>query len=1696
MIHRRKAYYLLGVLLAILLSALAITTHSAPADTLPLTPIPGRLPNARYPGVYTFEDFNNVNPRFSAVVGGHRNFNWDEINPAPGYYNWELIDTWIDQQVALGKKVGFAVNTYKGADSGGDVTPAWVYEAHPNAHIFCYDEFSVPKYWDPDWQAAYRTFLQALGQRYNGDPRVAFIEVSTGVYGEARPVESGLNNCVRDHGLTSDLWVQTVKRILDMYRDAFPDTPLLFQMGHFLRWSERKETSDYAAEKGIGLKWNLLLADTGNAIFSEEDGCTRDNSCGAGWAELMWRWWAHVPIAFEGYNYYFDDASGQFIWGVYNALDKHADYLVLNSGITANSDYQDELLFAHKYLGRTPGDTPSVWVALRDSDPHNPRIYSPRLRQHTNFSFWLYQDDSVPGGKTVAEFNVGPQPEGRFTRRTDERTGNPCMYFKVDDAYFHNGPPGVTIRVTYYDRGRDTWELQYDARDYIYRSAGIVRKQNSGKWVTRTFVLDDAILANRQTGGSDFRICSRNDGDEYIHFVEVIRNERAQPSPTPLPTATPTPTAGTQTPTPTPRPSVHTLILQHGVDGYRGGADTYMDVKVPTHNFGRAQVLAVDTFGGKRTLIRFGNLPQLPPGATLIGAELSLYYITREPWWSTGWVRAYDLYKPWEELEATWLQAANGRPWAKGGAEDTTYDRAPHLTDDVWIGPQYRWYELDLTPLVKRWMAHPETNRGVLLKGWILGNKSLYMEFASNQYPDPSKRPRLILYYTMPTPTPTPCPGGVCATPTPTFTATATRTWTPITPGAPTFTPTPTPTRTPTPTLTPTPTPTPTPTTIILQNGSDPGTGRVYQGAQDTYIERWNPDVNYGADMALSLRRDVRKTLLRFDTQLIPYHATVWHAELRLWVINRSNSEPIQISAFPLRRGWEEMEATWRTARRGEPWSEPGAEGVEDRIPHAVTQQTVEIGGGWIALDLTPLVQQWVRDPQSNQGVLLEVTGGGPGYYNIFSSNAPTLDLRPQLVITYAADPGERATPTSTPSPTASPTFTFTPSPTRSSVEELTLYEGATVAGQPYTVDDTYLSRWEPSQAYGGERILLLRSGYVRVALLRFPLQLIPRQAIVQEATLHLYHTTRDRGLPLTLRAYALRRAWDEAGATWQSTGRGPWDEPGAQGAGDRAPNPAAEVVIDQTRGWTQLDVTALVQEWVRDPEMNQGLLLEGASSGGVQYTFLSSEWNDPAQRPRLVIRYTVPTPTPTPTPSPTFTPTPTPTWTPTFTPTPTPTWTATFTPTRPATPSPTATLPPMTPTPPLPTPTPGPKHLYVPVRVTPVVIDGVLDEWKGAPVAYLSSDSADTVFRQRPAPSDLSGWLWSAWDGEYLYFAAHIVDDVLVGQDSIDVWRDDGVEFAVNGTPGQAGEGFHQITLVVDGRATDFGSRVLPAGVRHAVRPVPGGYLVELAIPWPVLHVLTPDPERELLFTWGIHDDDDGGDWDTYLIWAGYSTIDPDADHAPLTLLPGTVPPTATPTPSSTPSPTPTHPVQEAVFQDGMGSYTGTRDTTLDRWQHTLSLGREAHLYVRTLEGASLLLRFEGLSLPAQAQVERAVLELFLMQRSSDQPVTLDAYMMRRPWQEETATWEQADAGTPWDVPGARGTRDRGALLGQVSVQRRAGWVAVDVTEAVRAWQAHPDQNWGILLEAHGDSPVTLMFPSREWLSAKVRPRLRILWR
>ncbi|HEY80708.1 MAG TPA: hypothetical protein G4O05_06480, partial [Caldilineae bacterium] len=490
--------------------------------------------NPPYPGIYIFLDRGDVSPEdYPFLRGGNMIFFWKDVEIADQVFDWTVVDQWLDKQTALGKatSVGFAL--YDGRCCGGSHIPPWLIWEHEESVVRCDAmQWAIPRYWDPYLLQQYREYIQAFAERYDNDPRVTWIQIGTGIFGEAKPSDTVDFQCMYDAGLTPELWVEISMDIIDIFSEAFQNTPLFYQFaplyvlhtsqGQIGSISQRRILTDYAVSRGMGLKHNGLKPDMDFALVDNPN----KSYYKAGSWDPIYTWWQDAPIAWESYaiQQCVDPITGEqsaeiTMWCVYAGLAGHADYFVFSKALVTDPGRAPWLEFAQHYLGADVTDTDSVWVALRESEYN---FFPAR----GNFSFWLYQNDAVYGGETTPEWHVTDAMEGRYTRRTNIKAGNPNMYFDVDNAWmYQNRSATITIEVTYLDQGRDTWSLYYDAVDNPEKLAGTVRKKDSGQWLTETFTLTDAYFGDRLPGGgdhpgSDFYLAG-NDFDDYIHFVRV-----------------------------------------------------------------------------------------------------------------------------------------------------------------------------------------------------------------------------------------------------------------------------------------------------------------------------------------------------------------------------------------------------------------------------------------------------------------------------------------------------------------------------------------------------------------------------------------------------------------------------------------------------------------------------------------------------------------------------------------------------------------------------------------------------------------------------------------------------------------------------------------------------------------------------------------------------------------------------------------------------------------------------------------------------------------------------------------------------------------------------------------------------------------------------------------------------------------------
>jgi hypothetical protein len=165
--------------------------------------------------------------------------------------------------------------------------------------------------------------------------------------------------------------------------------------------------------------------------------------------------------------------------------------------------------------------------------------------------------------------------------------------------------------------------------------------------------------------------------------------------------------------------------------------------------------------------------------------------------------------------------------------------------------------------------------------------------------------------------------------------------------------------------------------------------------------------------------------------------------------------------------------------------------------------------------------------------------------------------------------------------------------------------------------------------------------------------------------------------------------------------------------------------------------------------------------------------------------------------------------------------------------------------------------------------------------------------------------------------------------------------------------------------------------------------------------------------------------------------------------------------------------------FQQGLAGYTGNHGAYFGGGN---GVNNSALLKVGANDTYKTLLWFNTSSLPPEAIVDEATLELYYTGRDNGNTLTLGAHRVLAEWIDSEVTRFQRKTGINWVAPGMGSGSDYTALpeatlpLGSVA----SGWVQMDLTAAVQAWIASPANNHGlVLLQEAASGWVTYQFCS-----------------
>ncbi|MCK6630571.1 MAG: beta-galactosidase [Anaerolineae bacterium] len=197
--HLKTRYRLLLWLLPLLLVALtysiaapsalrAVTPEPAPETATPLPSPPAAVETAldtmatfvplddylANPGMGWQETQTLDNPSLPETTAYRRSqYSWQDQNPAENSFNWSAVDADIQKMASQGKQLSFRIYTMRGEQWGGHQTPQWVLSK--GAVILPSGE---PDYSNCVYQAQWAKFVEAMRKKYDGNPTLAFIDIS------------------------------------------------------------------------------------------------------------------------------------------------------------------------------------------------------------------------------------------------------------------------------------------------------------------------------------------------------------------------------------------------------------------------------------------------------------------------------------------------------------------------------------------------------------------------------------------------------------------------------------------------------------------------------------------------------------------------------------------------------------------------------------------------------------------------------------------------------------------------------------------------------------------------------------------------------------------------------------------------------------------------------------------------------------------------------------------------------------------------------------------------------------------------------------------------------------------------------------------------------------------------------------------------------------------------------------------------------------------------------------------------------------------------------------------------------------------------------------------------------------------------------------------------------------------------------
>lgn len=400
----------------------------------------------------------------AGALGGWFNLDWKLVEPSQNRYSFETIEgilnsesnkiTTLKNGQRIKKPIALSIMVYPGIISqaslasvpeyafaggvpikpryqGRNCDDPYFYEKQGN----CSATLLVPPWNSTTFIQGYDNMLRAFGERYDSDPRINSVWITSGIYGENKMewpsdclvkanASDSQHRCMYDitnSGSFFFWYIDTSSAsnigIIKKYRQFFPTKPLL--VINSAPTARRDTTIDaLSVSPPIGIKHNALDFDLPNANCDEN----------APWVTIL-DYWKTTQRAGQagllGYEHFFAHDFDHSYWAILTATSRHTTLMDLP--ISDSSDPRDQTRhlitfarmqkqyetalasnqinrnnsadffpiwkFTEDHFGRDATNTPDVWIVLRDTNFKETYRYG-RIGEPGDYEYYLYRPEA------------------------------------------------------------------------------------------------------------------------------------------------------------------------------------------------------------------------------------------------------------------------------------------------------------------------------------------------------------------------------------------------------------------------------------------------------------------------------------------------------------------------------------------------------------------------------------------------------------------------------------------------------------------------------------------------------------------------------------------------------------------------------------------------------------------------------------------------------------------------------------------------------------------------------------------------------------------------------------------------------------------------------------------------------------------------------------------------------------------------------------------------------------------------------------------------------------------------------------------------------------------------------------------------------------------------------------------------------